>query len=384
MKYISSPKKFFIQSILSNPVIRSKTSSCNPVEFFILLIMSDDLIDPVETRGTIWVLGAWNGLGRDVAAWLTSFGASVVRDPDYHPDELESLSAWAASIPDISHIIYCGAVFDPDRRESRPGEFHRWMIDIPLLLSKIADERHARLVVVVSGQVFSGELKSRGYGESYRRAPINELGRLQVQTEDLIRAANPDALIVRTGWLYGASPNAFESSTLFARLDNALQAGGQVLVPECEIISPTFTKNLALALFDFAVLDWYPTVRADLNAPWIPIVLGGVYHYSDAGEASIAEFARAYYARAKARCDACAEVEVIERPAESFPDRAPHPKRLVLATQVLLRKVKPMRRQPWQDALNAWFLAFSPVPRLFFTLHGEKMRGDTASSQNRT
>ena len=340
--------------------------------------MSDDLVDPVETRGTIWVVGAWNGLGRDIAAWLTSFSASVVRDPDYHQDELSSLSSWASSILDLSQIVYCGAVFDPDHRESRPGEFRHWMVDIPLLLAKIAEERHARLVVIVSGQVFSGELKSRGYSESYRRAPINELGRLQVQAEDLIRAANPDALVVRTGWLYGASPNAFESSALFALLDSALQSGGQVLVPEGEIFSPTFTKNLALALFDFAVLDWYPTVRADLNAPWIPIVPGGVYHYADAGEASIADFARAYCARAKAQCDACAEVEVVERPATSFPDRSAHPPRLVLATQLLLRKVKPMRRQPWQDALNAWFSAYSPVPRLFSTLHGARMREDRA------
>jgi len=342
--------------------------------------MSNDLIDPVETRGTIWVVGAWNGLGRDIAAWLTSFGAMVVRDPDYHPDELESLSAWAAAIPDISQIFYCGAVFDPDRRESRPGEFHRWMVDIPVLLSKIADERHARLVVVVSGQVFSGELKSRGYGESYRRAPVNELGRLQAQAEDLVRAANPDALIVRTGWLYGASPNAFESSALFARLDSALVSGGQVLVPEGEIVSPTFTKNLALALFDFAVLDWYPTVRADLNAPWIPMLPGGVYHYTDAGEASIADFARAYCARARAQADACAEVEVVECPATSFSDRSAHPPRLVLATQLFLRKVKPMRRQPWHDALNAWFLAFSPVPRLFFTLHGAHLARDPVAA----
>jgi len=152
-----------------------------------------------------------------------------------------------------------------------------------------------------------------------------------------------------------------------------------VLVPEGEIVSPTFTKNLALALFDFAVLDWYPTVLADLNAPWIPMLPGGVYHYTDSGEAFIAEFARAYCARARTQADACAEVEVVERPAEAFADRAPHPKRLVLATQLFLRKVKPMRRQPWHDALNAWFLAYSPVPRLFFTLHGERTRQNPAS-----
>jgi dTDP-4-dehydrorhamnose reductase len=317
-----------------------------------------------EARGLVWVVGTWNGLGCQVGAFFQSCGAPVFYAP-CPDDDAASLCAFGKALSGVSLILYCGAVFDPDYREAQPGDLRRRMIELPLSLGALAADKHARFIVIFPAQVFSGQLKSRGYSETYRTNPVNDLGRIQLEAEAMLRAVCPDAFIIRTSWLFGDLPNSFESFWLCAAINRSLETGKQVTVPDAkaEIVSPTYTKNLARALFDVAILDSYPSTRLFPLAPWLPPRPGGIYHYADFGEASLAEFARAWYALAKKQNPTLKVVRVIERPASSFPNRVPRPPRLVLAAQRLAKNFTVIRRQPWQDALYAYGMAHLPVPQ---------------------
>ena len=333
-------------------------------EYPVQAFLGEPYVDPreAEPHGLVWVVGTWNGLGREVGAFFQSCGALVSYAPCAEED-IAALCVFGKGLNRLSLILYCGAVFDPDYREAQPGELRRRMIELPLSLGALAAEKHARFVVIFPAQVFSGQLKSRGYSETYRTNPVNDLGRIQLEAEAMLRAVCPDAFIIRTSWLFGDLPNSFESSWLCAALNRSLETGKQVTVPEAkaEIVSPIYTKNLARALLDVAILDSYPSTRLFPLAPWLPPRPEGIYHYADLGEASLAEFARAWYALAKRQNPTFKVVRVIERSASSFPNRVPRPPRLVLAAQRLTKSFTVIRRQPWQEALYQYGMANLPV-----------------------
>jgi dTDP-4-dehydrorhamnose reductase len=103
--------------------------------------------------------------------------------------------------------------------------------------------QRARLIHLSSDLVFRGDRGS--YTEDDSPDPVNEYGRSKAEAERAVRAAHPDALIVRTSLLYGGrEPGPQER----------LAREGRAFFVD-EIRSPVVVGDLAEALLELASLD---------------------------------------------------------------------------------------------------------------------------------
>jgi len=103
--------------------------------------------------------------------------------------------------------------------------------------------RRARLIHLSSDVVFRGD---RGrYTEVDLPDPVNEYGRSKAAAERVVRAAHPEALVVRTSLLYGGRAGGPQ--------ERLAREGRTFFVDE--IRSPVVVGDLADALLELATLD---------------------------------------------------------------------------------------------------------------------------------
>ena len=123
----------------------------------------------------------------------------------------------------------------------------------------------AKLIHVSTDFVFDGSARTP-YAPDAAPAPLGVYGTTKLAGE---QAAGPDALVVRTAWLYGPVGGNFVRTML-----RLMQSHPQVRVVGDQIGCPTYAPALAAALWRLAARD-----------------AKGVYHFSDGGQASWYEFA---------------------------------------------------------------------------------------------
>jgi dTDP-4-dehydrorhamnose reductase len=146
----------------------------------------------------------------------------------------------------------------------------------PQLLARAARATGARIVQVSTDYVFAGDATAP-YAESAPIAPRSAYGRTKGAGEWAVRAENPDHLVVRTAWLYGANGGCFPKT--IARV--AAERGGIDVVDD-QVGQPTWTVDLA-DLVERLVTAGAPA---------------GTYHGTSAGLVSWHGFARAVVAAA--------------------------------------------------------------------------------------
>ena len=138
------------------------------------------------------------------------------------------------------------------------------------LLAEASQRHGARLVQLSTDYVFDGTA-SIPYSEDSPISPLSVYGRSKAEGEHLVLAAQPSALVLRTSWLYGVhGPNFVSAILAAAARENTLR----VLTDQHG--QPTWTVDVARQ------------VRAAVAAG-IP---GGIYHATNAGQATRFEFAQ--------------------------------------------------------------------------------------------
>ena len=176
----------------------------------------------------------------------------------------------------IDVIVNCAAYTNVDRAE----------IDEPLAyaINATAVENlgrsGAKVIHVSTDYVFSGE-SFVPYTENDAVAPRTAYGRTKLAGEQLLLAVSPDAIIIRTAWLYSTYGNNFVKTML--RLGHERDSLGVVFD---QIGSPTYAADLAMAIY------------AAINAPeWY----AGIYHFSNEGVCSWYDFTHEIFALSKIR-----------------------------------------------------------------------------------
>lgn len=190
------------------------------------------------------VLGADGRLGR--AFWRLRprwqyLGRSFRVRPDFNPE---------------GPVINCIAYNHVDEAETPAGtQKARYAnVAIPSMLAVASAEHAFSLIHFSSDFVFSGDNVSRPLTESDTPFPLGVYGASKFHGENAVLAIQPDALIIRTSWLYG-SQDAFPI--------------GESDVP-CRIGSPTFAPDLALE------------VVTAIEAGNLP---SGIFHVANRGQA---------------------------------------------------------------------------------------------------
>ena len=140
---------------------------------------------------------------------------------------------------------------------------------LPGRLAEVAAGDGARLVHLSTDVVFDGE-KDGPYTEDDESNPVTDYGRAKAESERLVLAADPAALVVRTSLLYGGDEPGPQERLVADALD-----GGDVTFFTDELRCPVRVGDLAEALLDLAPLD-----------------VAGPLHVAGAETVSRAEFAR--------------------------------------------------------------------------------------------
>lgn len=164
-------------------------------------------------------------------------------------------------------VVNAGAYTQVDAAETDEPNVLTINAHAPRAIARALARTGGRLLQISSDYVFDGAAQ-RAYRPDDHPNPLSVYGRSKLLGEQV---AGADALVVRTGWLYGARGRNFLRAML-ARM----QAQREVRVVADQTGTPTSTSSLALALWEL--------MRQDAN---------GIHHFRDGGEASWHEFARA-------------------------------------------------------------------------------------------
>ncbi|MGE4411458.1 MAG: dTDP-4-dehydrorhamnose reductase [Sphingobium sp.] len=222
-------------------------------------------------------------------------------------------------------IFNAAAYTAVDKAESEEGRAHAINADAVGHLAEAARELGARLIHVSTDFVFDGQ-RGIPYRPDAPTAPIGAYGRTKLAGEI---AAGPEALIVRTAWVYGATGHNFVRTML-----RLMAERDEVRVVADQIGTPTFAPHLASAL-------------------WALYAAGarGIHHYTDSGAASWYDFAVAIQEEALAMGLLERAVPVIPITTADYPTPARRPSYSVLdkaATFALLGGPAPH----WRDGLR--------------------------------
>lgn len=224
---------------------------------------------------------------------------------------------------EITHIVNCAAYTAVDRAEEEKMLCAAVNTDAVKNLAMAADANGAKIIHISTDYVFDGT-NHRPYRESDKVNPISQYGTTKRKGETLLLALAPQAIIIRTAWLYSAHGNNFVKTML--RLADSQP---EIKVVCDQIGTPTFARDLARAV-----------VKVLQSHQWVP----GIYHFTDEGAASWYDFAKAIFRIAGK------DVKVTPIPSEDYPTPASRPSYSIL-DRTRIKATYGIEIPHWEEAL---------------------------------
>ncbi|BDB54729.1 NAD(P)-dependent oxidoreductase [Flavobacterium ammoniigenes] len=184
---------------------------------------------------------------------------------------LESISKVLETIqPQI--IINCAAYTAVDKAEMETELADVLNHQAVGVLSQWSANHDCRLIHVSTDYVFDGN-SNVALIEEAPTGPINVYGQTKLAGEQACLRENPNAIVVRTSWVYSRFGNNFVKT-----MSRLMQERDSLNVVNDQIGSPTYAADLAQAILTIIT---HPHWQA------------GIYHFSNEGEISWYEFALA-------------------------------------------------------------------------------------------
>lgn len=175
---------------------------------------------------------------------------------------------------EISHVVNCAAYTAVDKAEQEPALCAKINTDAVKNIAEVAADYGVKVIHVSTDYVFDGTAHAP-YKESDKVNPISTYGTTKRKGEMVLLSMSPDAVIIRTAWLYSPYGNNFVKTMM--RLGSERPELGVV----CDQIgTPTYALDLAEAIYTIL------TARQ-----WVP----GIYHFSDEGVCSWYDFTKAIH-----------------------------------------------------------------------------------------
>ena len=265
----------------------------------------------------IWIIGNQGMLGRELSELCQTLGVRCVgtdREVSIlEPDELRRYAERVSQDGEkLEWIINCAAYTAVDKAEDEPERCFALNAKGPQNIGYVAQEIGARVLHISTDYVFSGEAE-KPYREDDPVAPQSVYGKSKLEGERHLLAACPDAVIVRTAWLYGNYGPNFVATML--KLMNERDTVGVVADQKG---SPTWARDLASAIL--AIVQ-------------MPQAVSGIYHFTDEGEITWYDFAQEIYAQGRRLGLIAHECNVRPLTTAEYPTKARRPAYSVLSKE---------------------------------------------------
>lgn len=272
------------------------------------------------------IFGISGQLGSDVAAALSSHAVIPIDEKDADiRDEQVVMDAVRRARPDW--VVNCAAMTHVEGCEKDPLTAFDVNARGAGNVARAATRAGARLVHISTDYVFDGT-KGAPYAEDDLPRPLNIYGASKLAGEWAVRGEDHRHVIVRTTGLYGFNACIGKGTNFVETMVRRADSGAPTRVVDDEVLTPTFSVDLAAQLRLMLERDVPP----------------GVYHATNAGSCSWHEFATEIFALHGAAA-APAPISAIEwnspvrRPGYSVLDHR--------ALAALNLDIMP----PWRDAL---------------------------------
>lgn len=248
----------------------------------------------------ILVTGANGQLGSELSLLSLNFPQFQWIFADRTVITLDNLDLLNVQLNDIKPtiILNCGAYTAVDKAETEKDladVINNLAVGV---LARYSAKNEVKLLHVSTDYVFDGT-SSVALDEEAPTQPINVYGETKRAGELVCLKENPNAIIIRTSWVYSQFGNNFVKT-----LQRLMQERDSISVVNDQIGSPTYAADLAQAM-----------IKIISSEKWIP----GIYNYSNEGEISWYEFAIAIKDIGGYNC------EVNGIPSSSYPTPAKRP-----------------------------------------------------------
>jgi dTDP-4-dehydrorhamnose reductase len=229
----------------------------------------------------IAIIGADGQLGTDISLALERENPAALTEKEIDVTDTHRVETVLSRLrPDV--VINTAAFTDVDRCEKEEERAFR----VNALGAKHVAERCAVLgsilIHISTDYVFDGT-KAKPYRESDVPSPINVYGRTKRAGEIYIQSSCTNHYIVRTSGLYGLHPCIGKGRNFVDTMLTLAAERDELRVVQDEVLSPTFTEDLARQL----------AVFIDSALPF------GIYHATNEGECSWFEFAKEIFTQAR-------------------------------------------------------------------------------------
>lgn len=224
--------------------------------------------------------------------------------------------------PDV--VIHCSAYTAVDRAEDEAEVCYKVNVKGTENIAAACQKVSAKMVYISTDYVFPG-VGEKYYEPEDATEPINVYGQTKLGGELAVKNVLNQYFIVRISWVFGKNGNNFIKTML--RIGRERK---EVRVVSDQIGSPTYTADLAVLLCDMIETENY-----------------GVYHATNEGICSWAEFTEEIFRQAKI------DAKVVPISSEEFPTKAKRPMNSRLSKEKLAN-VGFKGLPSWKNALGRY------------------------------
>lgn len=194
------------------------------------------------------------------------------------------------------------------------------------VLASACAKYNTKFIHISTDYVFDGT-SPEPYKEDTRANPVNAYGVSKLRGEALCLFYNPDAVIIRTAWVYSEHGNNFVKTML-----RLMKERPAINVVSDQVGAPTYAEDLAKAMLSIVSAE---------GTGWTP----GIYHYSNQGRISWYDFAVAIKELSGSTC------AVNPIPTAQYPTPAKRPSFSLLDTHKIQATYQ-LTIPAWKDSLQ--------------------------------
>jgi len=221
-------------------------------------------------------------------------------------------------------LIHCAAYTAVDKAEDEQELCMRVNAEGTEYLAKACRETDTEMIYISTDYVFDGKGEAP-YETDALKGAISVYGKSKLAGEAAVQKNLDKYYIVRISWVFGENGSNFVKTML-----KLAQTRDELSVVSDQVGSPTYTPDLAVLLCDMVQSGKY-----------------GIYHATNEGYCSWAEFATEIMRKTGSRC------KINPIPTELYPTKATRPKNSRMS-KTSLDNAGFTRLPTWQNALERY------------------------------